>query len=133
MLRWLIAFAFTQLVEVPVYARAIEGQRVARSLPAASAIAFGASLITHPVVWFVIPSWWADLYLRVIDRAPWATIPSPMARYVAMAVVAETFAVLVEAAYLRAWRLRRALWWALAANALSLSLGLASRALFGLP
>lgn len=131
--RWLIAFAFTQLVEVPVYVRALERQRVARSLPATAAIAFGASLLTHPVVWFVIPSWWTRLYLSVIDRAPQMTLSSPMARYVAMAVVAETFAVLVEAAYFRAWELRRALAWSLAANALSLTLGLVSRALFGLP
>jgi hypothetical protein len=133
LLRWLIAFAFTQLVEVPVYTRALRRDGVTRSLPLALWVSFGASLVTHPVVWFVIPSWWTTLYLAVIDRAPQATLASPLARYVAMALVAETFAVLVEALYFYAWGLRRALVWAFAANALSLSLGLASRALFGLP
>lgn len=107
---WARAFAFTQLVEVPVHARALRG---ARPLGARVAVAFGASLITHPVVWFVLP----HLGLR----------------YETYVVVAELFAVLAEAAYLRGWGVRRALFWSLLANGASFALGEASRACFGLP
>ena len=133
MLRWLLAFAFTELVEVPLYARALRGDGAVRGLFAASAVGFGASLITHPIVWFAIPRWWVTLYLFALDRAPWVRIESPLARYVAMGVLSECFAVCVEALYLRAWGLRRALVWSLAANALSVTLGLACRAVFGVP
>lgn len=102
---WLAAFAFTQIVEVPIYRRALGGRAL---------VAFGASALTHPVVWFVFP------------RLPFAS-------YLAMVAAAEVFAWLVEAAYLRAFGLRRALAWSLVANAASLGLGLASRALFGAP
>ncbi len=124
MIRWLLAFAFTQAVEVPIYMRALRGR---------PAVAFGASAITHPVVWFVIPRVWVRLYLAMIAVRSDLIIRSPTARYVCMVLLAETFAVLVEAIYLRAWGLRRALAWSLAANAASLTLGLLSRACFGLP
>jgi hypothetical protein len=42
MMAWLIAFAFTQAVEVPIYLRAGAGWRAA----------FLASTLTHPFVWF---------------------------------------------------------------------------------
>ncbi len=133
MLRWLLAFAFTELVEVPLYARALRRQGVLEGLLAACAVGFGASLITHPIVWFAIPRWWIALYLFALDHAPWVRIESPTARYAAMGVLSECFAVLVEAVYLRAWGLRRALAWSLAANVLSVTLGLACRAVFGVP
>jgi hypothetical protein len=101
-LDWLQAFVFTQLVEVPIYRRALGGR---------TAVAFGASALTHPVVWFVFPR-------------------LGLGGYAASLVGAELFAVLVEAAWLRAFGLRRALAWSAAANAASLALGLASRALF---
>ena len=69
---WFWAFLFTQLVEVPIYA---VGLRV--SLLAA----FGASAITHPLLWFVI--------------FPYLHLP-----YVWLIVVGEGFAWLVEAVYL---------------------------------
>lgn len=43
---WLRAFAFTQIVEAPVYRRALGVSWIA---------ALGASAITHPFVWFVFP------------------------------------------------------------------------------
>lgn len=104
---WLFAFAFTQVVEVPIYRRALGDRRWA------TAIAFGASALTHPVVWFVFPRLFAH--------------------YLTMVVAAEVFAWLVEAAYLRAFGLRRALWWSFVSNGASFSLGLLSRALFGRP
>jgi hypothetical protein len=104
---WFAAFVFTQLVEVPIYSTA---------LPCSLIAAFGASAITHPIVWFGFfsPAW----------HAP----------YLAKLGLAEAFAWLVEAGYF-AFRfpLRRALFWSFVANAASVSTGFASRALFGVP
>ena len=103
---WLSAFLFTQCVEMPIYAR------FARSGWAA---AFGASALTHPIVWFVIPS----------------LVPGD---YWVMVAVAETFAVLAEAVYLRfGFQVRRAFAWSLLANIASAGLGFTSRLLFGWP
>lgn len=113
--RWLLAFAFTQVVEVPIYALAAKRFWPERaSLPWRIVLGFGASALTHPFVWFVFP--------RLI-RDDWTT----------MVVVAETFAVVAEAIYLRMTGMKRAFWVALVANMASLWLGLASRELFGLP
>jgi len=106
-LPWLRAFLFTQLVEVPIYMRGLRC-----SLP----VAFGASALTHPLVWFGFfsPRWQAPYSLRL--------------------VASELFAWLAEAAYFRfAWKRSRAWFWSLCANAASLALGLASRRLFGGP
>jgi hypothetical protein len=108
--RWLAAFALTQAVEVPVILRAQPG----RPWPRRLLVAFGGSALTHPIVWFVAP--------RVVPGG-----------WVAMAIVAETFAVLAEAAWLRAFGVPRALWWSLLANALSAGIGLSIRAAFGWP
>lgn len=57
---WLAAFVVTQVVETPLYTLALS-QRDARacswldSFGARLAVAFMASCLTHPVVWFVIP------------------------------------------------------------------------------
>ena len=104
---WLRAFLFTQLVEIPIYMRGLRC-----GLPAA----FGASALTHPIVWllFFSPRWAAPYAVKL--------------------VAAELFAWLVEAAYFRlAWKKSRAWLWSLLANAASLSLGLVSRSLFGGP
>jgi hypothetical protein len=127
--RWLFAFLFTQAVEVPIYARALAGTRWARH---ALLIAFGASAITHPIVWFVIPHVWSDLYLALMAPHP-ALQLSRLPHYVAMAILAEAFAVAAETIYLGRFVPRRALVWSLSANAASLTLGLLSRAAFGLP
>jgi len=117
---WLWAFLFTQAVEVPIWASALrDHRRVAPDKgpwPAWINVAagFGASAITHPVVWFVIPRY-----------APGG--------YVAMVVQAEAFAVVVEAIYMSALGLRSALAWSLLANGASAGLGLLSRSLFGWP
>jgi hypothetical protein len=114
MIEWLYAFLFTQVVEVPIYMFAL-----ARSCPRVrpraqrALIAFGASALTHPIVWFVIPR----------------LIPS----YFTMGVSAEAFAVFVEACYMYAFGARWAFAWSLFANAASVGLGLSSRGLFGWP
>jgi hypothetical protein len=104
---WLLVFAFTQLIEVPIYRRALNGRTL---------VAFGASTLTHPVVWFVFPRWGAPL---------WVIYPA-----------AEAFAVLVEAGYLRLFGLRpflAALGWSLLANAASFGLGILCHFVFGWP
>ena len=107
---WLAAFLFTEAAELPVYLLATRG----RPLPQRLAIALGASAITHPIVWWVIP------------RVPWPT-------YTHYFIAAEGFAVLAEALLLRACKLRHPLLWALAANATSVALGRLSRAYHGWP
>jgi hypothetical protein len=100
--RWLLAYAFTQLVEMGVYAQA--HPRVAldgvppRPPGERLAIAFAASGITHPLVWFAIPAL-AELWFGVRD---WNGVVA----------LAEAFAVLTEAALLAAFGVRWALLWA---------------------
>jgi hypothetical protein len=118
-LPWLWAFLFTEAVEVPIWAYALrkharrEGEE--RLDPwACVALGFGASAITHPIVWFVFP--------RLAPGSYWV-----------MTAQAEAFAVLVEAAYASYLGLPSALAWSILANAMSLGLGLTSRAAFGWP
>ncbi len=103
---WLIAFVFTQLVEVPVYS---VGLRIG-ILPA-----LGASAITHPLLWFV--------FFPHVDLS-----------YGAKLVTSELLVFLVEAAYFAfLFRRKRALLWSALANGASLGLGMLSRWLFGVP
>ena len=109
--RWFQAFVFTQLVEVPIYRRFFGA-----SIP----LAFGASAITHPIVWLV--------FLYGGRLAGFS--------FVARAVSAELFAWLVEAAYFaRLARPKpgaaRALVGSLLANGVSLALGFLAQRLFG--
>ena len=123
---WMWAFLFTQAVEVPIWAYALREHR--RPAPGRNpwpawanvAAGFGASLVTHPVVWFVIP-----FHTLVPQSSPsW---------YGVMVAEAETFAVVVEAVYTGALGLRWSLGWSLVANGASAGLGLLSRYLFGWP
>jgi len=110
---WWRAFLLTQAVEVPIYT-AILTRFPARplwrdqtgppmSLPLRLLMAFLASAITHPWVWYFFP--------RYIDD------------YWPMVAVAETFAVVVEAVWLRFCGLRYALLWSLLANGVSATIG----------
>ena len=96
---WLEAFVLTQVVEMPIYSVVAEGRWWKRL-----AIAFGASAITHPIVWFVI----------MPNFGPYWT----------MVAIAEGFAFAAEAVYLRLLGVRRAWLWALVANAASFGGGL---------
>lgn len=102
---WAWAFAFTQAIEIPVYRRLLDCGIVR---------AFGASALTHPLIWWLFPH---------------SQVP-----YVVAVTVAELFAWLVEAAYF-AWQygIRRALFASLIANGASFVLGMISRRLFGFP
>jgi hypothetical protein len=113
---WRSAFLFTQAVEIPIYLFALsrlpgpEGGRRAIDWLKLLLLAFGASAITHPFVWFFFPYFslghGADYYWYVI-------VP-----------LAETFAVTAEAFYFSRFKLPRALGWTLIANGASFGLGL---------
>lgn len=103
---WLQAFFFTQLFEMPIYWRASRSLRVA----------FFASAMTHPIVWFVFP--------RLMEHG----VP-----YWWMVGLAEAFAVLAEAAWLHFNQVPRALLWSLGANAFSVTCGFAMREFLGFP
>ncbi len=106
---WLSAFLVTQAIEVPIYRRALRS----RPLGLALALAFAASLITHPLVWLGVPR---------------LGLP-----YVPAVAVAEAFAIAVEALWLLAWRAPHPLAWSVLANAASAGIGLTLRALVGWP
>jgi hypothetical protein len=112
---WLSAFVVTQLVETPVYALALTRDGPPRPLWRRVAYGFLASLLTHPVVWFVIP--------ELI----------PLTNYELFFVCAEGFALVAECLLMRALGLRRPLMWALAANGGSVLVGYGLRAAFGWP
>ena len=102
MFAWLVAFTITQLIEIPVYFYALNELKFSKIKRIS--VAFGASAITHTIAWFTVPV-----------LIPFSDI--------AMVVVFETFAVIVEAAYLRAFGLRMYFSWSLVANALSFGFG----------
>ncbi len=110
-LGWVRAFLLTQCVEMGVYAHA-----TARPLRERLAIAFGASAITHPLVWFVTPA----LVQLARPTGEW-----PLDWWIGVAV-AEVFAFSTEAIWLFLFgkRLGAALGWALAANVASFTIGL---------
>jgi hypothetical protein len=112
-LAWLRAFAFTEIVETPIY-RWLGPVRWWRG--------FAPSAITHPFVWFAFPLL--------------ATTGLGMSWTLAM-VLAELFAWWVEAGFLFLTKPRvpllRAVGVSLIANGASLGLGLLSRYLFGYP
>jgi hypothetical protein len=102
--RWLVAFAATQAVEVPIYVLALREHAWRQRLW----VAFMASVITHPIAWAM------------------GFVLHP---FVLHAIVAETFAVVVEALWLRRHGVPKAVWWALTANAASVAVFIAGRSL----
>lgn len=121
--RWALAFALTQIIEVPIYMR---GARVR------SFVAFGASAITHPVVWFVMPRI-ADAIYAAMSRRGIDLVHESAFRTLGFAFLCEGFAVLVEAIYLRAFMVQRAFTWAIIANLASALAGYVLWLLTGLP
>lgn len=108
---WFRAFLFTEAVEAPIYRRLLRTTWQP---------AFAASALTHPFVWYVFPP-----LAEALDVGWWT-----------MAVVAELFAWLAEAAFFakitaRPWK--RALLVSALANGASVATGQLARALFGLP
>jgi hypothetical protein len=130
---WAAVFLFTQAVEVPLYVIVLRRGIVPKpSIARAAVIGFGATAITHPVVTFLIPGLVAAIFAWMAGRGM-SLVSSGAFRWIALAVGCESFAVGVEALYLKAFRLPRALLWSLAVNFASASLGLYCSLLFGWP
>jgi hypothetical protein len=98
---WLVALLLTEAVEVPIYGIALGRWPWMARL----ALASGASLLTHPLLWMYVGAAHPDCYWQAVT-------------------VAETWAVLTEGVYLAALQTRCALPWSLLANAASFALGL---------
>lgn len=107
---WWSAYVVTQAIEIPFYLAATRGRPWLLRL----VIAAGASTMTHPMVWFVLPGLgWPNYWVYF--------------------ACAEGFAVLVEALLLAAVEVPRPLLWAIAANAGSVAIGALLRAIWGWP
>jgi hypothetical protein len=100
---WLAAFLLTQAIEVPVYLIAAGPCPLVHR----AVYAFGASCITHPIIWFCLP---------------WETTS-----YVPLLIIAESFAIGIEGTWGAIWRIPRPWLASLFANLLSLGLGSAIR------
>lgn len=107
---WPIAFALTQLFEMPVYWLGTRSSDLSTGKRLAAG--FGASALTHPILWFI-------LYPALIG----------LLGYWAFFVIGEVLVVLVEGLYLRAFGVKHPWLLALAANGFSAGLGLALNAL----
>jgi len=105
LLSWALAFVVTQIVEVPIWMRAFRA-------PLRFVKAFGATAITHPLLWFVLTPRWRGEY--------WT-----------MVLFGEALVVLVEAAYARFLGARAPLLFSLVANAASAAVGIAVYAALG--
>ena len=126
---WVMAFALTQAIEVPIYVRSMRPRWSSRR---ALAVAFGASSITHPIVWFVLPSLSRELFAAMAARRM-EIVHEGSFRWVVYAGICEGFAVVAEAIYLRALGAPRPLFWSFVANFASAVVGLSSSLLFGWP
>lgn len=98
-LKWLVAFLLTQTIEMGVYTNLLGD---ARPLRERLAIAFAASAITHPMVWFVIPP-----AMQALRHALAIEMPFDQWWWVTVAV-SEAFAFGAEALWLSAFGLRPA-------------------------
>jgi hypothetical protein len=98
---WIKAFLLTQIFEMPIYFTALKGREWWKRL----LIAYGASALTHPLVWWAVGRWAHVDYWTVVAGA-------------------EVFAVVAEAAFLHVHGVKRAWLWALGTNAWSFGLGL---------
>ena len=67
---WLSAFLVTQLVEVPIYHCAAPTRWGAKRLY----VAFGASILTHPIVFFVFPMGFENYWTMVSAAEAFAVI-----------------------------------------------------------
>ncbi len=67
---WALAFALTQLVEVPVVV--LVTRRLAAPAWQRAAVALLATLATHPIVWFVVPTLGLSEPMRYAASEAWA-------------------------------------------------------------
>ncbi|MBK8253403.1 MAG: hypothetical protein IPK82_12145 [Polyangiaceae bacterium] len=118
---FLIAFSITQLVEVPIYLFGLRSPDKSRSFVHRLAIAFGASAITHPVVWFVA----AAITVFLLSTLMRAGLP-PLGVHkntLVYGALSEGFAFFVEGLYLRHFKAKRPFVLSLVANVSSVLIG----------
>ncbi len=125
--RWSIAFALTQLVETPlyVYAQSVRTKTTAELLPSPDAVrplrerialAFIASAMTHPLLWFVF----------------WPLASSAFS-YSTTVFLGEALVMFIEGSLFVVFGLPRPYVWAILVNTASVIVGLVVRELFGFP
>lgn len=119
---FVVAFLLTQAIEVPIFTAWIRRFGSPRSFGQRAGIAFTASLLTHPVVWFLLPSVWIWIYVRAVAAGAPPLDVEP--RTWGYGVFAEGFAVAAEALFLKAFRVRWAFFGSLVSNAASAVFGL---------
>jgi hypothetical protein len=75
LLEWLRAFGLTEAIEIPIVLALTRSSPPVGGMPAwrRAAIAFFASLATHPIVWFVIPELALADTTRIALSEAWAT------------------------------------------------------------
>lgn len=129
-MKWLEAFLFTQAFEIPIYVLVMHRQKLALDWTRRALVAFGATALTHPIVWFVLP-----LTIPLFAKLGLAVGVPASARfgYWGYVAAAETFAVVAEAVYMDVFGVQRPLLWAFVANAGSAGIGLTLRHFFGWP
>ncbi len=129
-MKWLEAFLFTQAFEIPIYLLVMYRQKLELDRASRALVAFGATALTHPIVWFVLP-----LTIPLFAKLGVALGMTETANfgYWSYVALAETFAVVAEAVYMAAFGMKRPLLWAFVANAASAGIGLTLRHFFGWP
>ena len=102
---WIVAFTLTQMIEITVGLLLWRDQKV--SLIRKIGILFGASLLTHPLVWFVFPDMSAEWGLS----------------YTEYLLMAETYAYGLEAFYYFSLRVSRPIMLSTVTNSFSFLTG----------
>ncbi len=120
-IRYAFAFLATQAIEVPIYVR---GPLRAMPIRRALVLAFGASLLTHPMAALGLPWLVAHLVEKPIFVPGHTALDAAFGlRVLVHGLASEGFAVLGEALYLRLLGVRRPLAWSLLANGASVTVG----------
>ncbi len=113
---WLAAFTLTQAIEMPIY--------LAKPLRRRVAVAFGASALTHPIVWWVLPVLWLRVGLPSWTRGDLLALqPAAVVAWAAFILYVEGFAVIVEGLYFKLLGVRHPFRWSFIANLASYSVG----------
>lgn len=102
---WIMAFTLTQVIEITAGLLFWKDREV--SVFRKIGILFGASLITHPMVWFIFP--------QIREEGGYS--------YGEYLLMAESYAYSVEALYYYAFRIKHPIWLSVIANSCSFLTG----------
>lgn len=132
LLDWFLAFVLTQAIEVPIYLRFCLPQPPLRSARIRFAIAFGASALTHPLLWGLLPPLWDAVGWDVVQAAG-GHLDDPVAQNVVVTTIAEIVIWIAEASWFRAFGCLRPWLWAFVANSASAGTGVLLHLTIGWP